>query len=487
MNKDNRKYRLIYEYEKQHSYFQDAYIYIPSFFQFLLDQPQIIAKLIINSNIEDVKNNLAFFFMNNFYENILSSSFIEDNLIYVITLVLMDEIKNIKTSNDFNFFLDNTAGGYFLEQLNFKMDVMNYYKSIMVNLVENLENMSSSKKINFNVQKIQEDFLKMKEIMEARFQKTGEKINIIDNQFFRRNFLNDYEKYFGKENVDNSSITTSKFNSYIPEITKEEIEQKISENKGNQGMKEYCDKLIQNLKSDKNIYSTEAFLSNVSKSTSYQEVLALYQIDFFKVMKIIDELFKRNIRVDFVDNKVLDRKVDGLHQGIILDIDEIKTYELDELLDMIKDKEGYRTIVMLDHLEDPHNFGAIIRTCEAAGIKSIIIPKDRSVSVTGTVMKTSAGALEHVNIAMVNNLVNVIDEFKENGFFVYAADMDGVNYKKVNYADKVLLVIGSEGNGVGRLVKKNCDEILAIPQYGKVNSLNASVAAAILIYGIVNR
>ena len=291
MNKDNRKYRLIYEYEKQHSYFQDAYIYIPSFFQFLLDQPQIIAKLITNSNIEDVKNNLAFFFMNNFYENILSSSFIEDNLIYVITLVLMDEIKNIKTSNDFNSFLDNTAGGYFLEQLNFKMDVMNYYKSIMVNLVENLENMSSSKKINFNVQKIQEDFLKMKEIMEARFQKTGEKINIIDNQFFRRNFLNDYEKYFGKENVDKSSITTSKFNSYIPEITKEEIEQKISENKGNQGMKEYCDKLIQNLKSDKNIYSTEAFLSNVSKSTSYQEVLALYQIDFFKVMKIIDELF----------------------------------------------------------------------------------------------------------------------------------------------------------------------------------------------------
>ena len=102
-------------------------------------------------------------------------------------------------------------------------------------------------------------------------------------------------------------------------------------------------------------------------------------------------------------------------------------------------------------------------------------------------MKTSAGALEHVNIAMVNNLVNTIDDFKNNGFFVYAADMDGTNYKNVSFSDKVLLVIGSEGNGVGRLVKKNCDEILAIPQYGKVNSLNASVAAAILIYGIVNK
>jgi 23S rRNA (guanosine2251-2'-O)-methyltransferase len=102
-------------------------------------------------------------------------------------------------------------------------------------------------------------------------------------------------------------------------------------------------------------------------------------------------------------------------------------------------------------------------------------------------MKTSAGALEHVNIAMVNNLVNVMDDFKDNGFFVYAADMDGQNYKDVDFANKVLLVIGSEGNGVGRLVKKNCDQILAIPMSGHVNSLNASVAAAILIYGIVNK
>ena len=181
-----------------------------------------------------------------------------------------------------------------------------------------------------------------------------------------------------------------------------------------------------------------------------------------------------------MDIRKMDAMVDGKHQGIIMDIDDYEYSSVDEMY-------GDNVVVMLDHLEDPHNFGAIIRTCEAAGIKSIIIPKDRSVSVNGTVMKTSAGALEHVNIAMVNNLVNVIDDFKENGFFVYAADMDGTNYKNVSYADKVLLVIGSEGNGVGRLVKKNCDEILAIPQFGKVNSLNASVAAAILIYGIVNK
>ena len=176
----------------------------------------------------------------------------------------------------------------------------------------------------------------------------------------------------------------------------------------------------------------------------------------------------------------MDGMVEGRHQGIIAVIDDYEYVDYKTML-------GDNVVVMLDHLEDPHNFGAIIRTCEAAGIKSIIIPKDRSVSVTSTVMKTSAGALEHVNIAMVNNLVNVMDDFKDNGFFVYAADMDGQNYKDVDFANKVLLVIGSEGNGVGRLVKKNCDQILAIPMSGHVNSLNASVAAAILIYGIVNK
>lgn len=206
----------------------------------------------------------------------------------------------------------------------------------------------------------------------------------------------------------------------------------------------------------------------------------IYLAKNFTDKEIIKFIQDNKISYSVMDPKKMDGMVEGRHQGIIVVIDE---YEYCDYRAMFNEN----VVVMLDHLEDPHNFGAIIRTCEAAGIKSIIIPKDRSVSVTGTVMKTSAGALEHVNIAMVNNLVNVIDDFKENGFFVYAADMDGTNYKNVSYADKVLLIIGSEGNGIGRLVKKNCDEILAIPQYGHVNSLNASVAAAILIYGIVNK
>ena len=211
-----------------------------------------------------------------------------------------------------------------------------------------------------------------------------------------------------------------------------------------------------------------------------KSIKKVYIANNFSDKDIINFIKENKISYEFMDIKKMDGMVQGHHQGIIITIDD---YDYVDYKTMYNDK----VVVMLDHLEDPHNFGAIIRTCEAAGIKSIIIPKDRSVSVTSTVMKTSSGALEHVDIAMVNNLVKVINDFKNNGYFVYAADMDGDNYKDVSYADKVLLVIGSEGNGVSRLVKENCDQILAIPQYGHVNSLNASVAAAILIYGIINK
>ena len=211
-----------------------------------------------------------------------------------------------------------------------------------------------------------------------------------------------------------------------------------------------------------------------------KSIKKVYIAKNFNDKEIIRFIQENKISYSVTDPKNMDGMVEGRHQGIIAVIDDYEYVDYKTML-------GDNVVVMLDHLEDPHNFGAIIRTCEAAGIKSIIIPKDRSVSVTSTVMKTSAGALEHVNIAMVNNLVNVMDDFKDNGFFVYAADMDGQNYKDVDFANKVLLVIGSEGNGVGRLVKKNCDQILAIPMSGHVNSLNASVAAAILIYGIVNK
>jgi 23S rRNA (guanosine2251-2'-O)-methyltransferase len=211
-----------------------------------------------------------------------------------------------------------------------------------------------------------------------------------------------------------------------------------------------------------------------------KSIKKVYIANNFNDKDIINFIRDNKISYSSMDIKKMDSMVDGRHQGIIIEVNE---FEYCNYKDMFNSK----VIVMLDHLEDPHNFGAIIRTCECAGIKDIIIPKDRSVSVNGTVMKTSAGALEHVNIAMVNNLVSTIKDLQNNGFFVYAADMDGKNYKDIDYADKVVLIIGNEGNGISRLVRDNSDVIVAIPQYGQINSLNASVAAAILIYGIVNK
>jgi len=193
----------------------------------------------------------------------------------------------------------------------------------------------------------------------------------------------------------------------------------------------------------------------------------------FKEKDIIDNL---NCPIVYVDKEKLDRMVDGIHQGIVLKVKEYDYYDISEL-----DSD---VIVILDHLEDPHNFGAIIRTCEAAGIKDIVIPRDRSVSVNSTVMKTSVGCLDRVRIASVTNIVQTIEYLKKNGYWVIGTDMDGTDYKTLDYNGKIVIVIGNEGNGMSRLVKESCDFIASIPMKGTVNSLNASVATAIILFEI---
>ena len=144
-------------------------------------------------------------------------------------------------------------------------------------------------------------------------------------------------------------------------------------------------------------------------------------------------------------------------------------------------------VLILDHIEDPHNLGAMIRTCEAAGVDGIILPKNRSVEVNATVMKTSAGALSNIKIASVTNLKSTIDKLKKNGFWIIGTDMiDSVDYRSIDYSGKVALVIGSEGFGMSRIVRESCDFVANIPMYGKVNSLNASVACGIMVYEIIN-
>lgn len=184
------------------------------------------------------------------------------------------------------------------------------------------------------------------------------------------------------------------------------------------------------------------------------------------------------ILFEVMDSFKLDRLVKGVHQGIIMEVNDFEYSSLEDLL--VFDK-----LIILDHLNDPHNFGAIIRTAEALGVKGIIIPKNRSVSINETVMKVSAGALSHVKVCMESNLVNVIEKLKKANYFIYGTDMDGKDYYDVDYAKKVVLVIGSEGEGMSDLVKKSCDEIVSIPMIGNANSLNASVAAAIVLSKIV--
>ncbi len=217
---------------------------------------------------------------------------------------------------------------------------------------------------------------------------------------------------------------------------------------------------------------------NVAKEVLDKNIKRVYLSKTFNDKEIIEKLKNKNIPIKYLDKNILNSMEKGNHQGIIIDIDDYEYYSLDEI-------EKEEVIIMLDHLEDPHNFGAIIRTVEAAGYKSIIIPKDRSVEVNPTVMKVSAGTIENVKIARVNNLVNTINELKRQGYWIIGTDMEGTDYKKIDYKGKIVIVIGNEGKGMSRLVKENCDFIASIPMNGKVNSLNASVAAALIIYEAV--
>lgn len=212
-----------------------------------------------------------------------------------------------------------------------------------------------------------------------------------------------------------------------------------------------------------------------------KSIKKLYLDRNFTDKHILEIINKLNIKPYFLTKTELDLMIDGNHQGIIMDVGEYRYYDID---DIIKDN-GF--IVMLDHLEDTHNFGAIIRTCEAAGVDGIIIPKDRSVSVNSTVMKTSSGAATNMKICMVTNLVQTINYLKDKGYYITSTDMDGENYTDISYTGSTCIVIGNEGKGVAHLVKKSSDYIASIPLLGRINSLNASVAAGILIYEVVRQ
>ena len=203
--------------------------------------------------------------------------------------------------------------------------------------------------------------------------------------------------------------------------------------------------------------------------------------DGFSDKEINSLIEKRKVPVQYKSKREIDRLAPGVHQGIILFIPDYKYKDISDVLD-----DEAKFFVILDHLEDPHNLGAIIRTCEAAKVDAIIMPKDRQAQVNSTVMKTSAGTLDNVNIVTVTNLVSTIDELKKNGFWIVGTALeDSVDYRSIDYSDKIALVIGNEGSGMSKLVKNACDFIAKIPMYGTTNSLNASVASGIMIYEVI--
>lgn len=197
---------------------------------------------------------------------------------------------------------------------------------------------------------------------------------------------------------------------------------------------------------------------------------------------------KNKLKIDFLPKKIMDTKsVTGHHQGYIAETVEFEYSSVEEILDASKKADKTPFVVLLDGIEDPHNLGAIIRTCECAGVDGIILPKMRACGVNETVVRTSAGAIANMKIARVTNLKEAIDILKDNGLWIYACELGGEEIYSQNLTGPIGLVIGSEGNGIKQSLRTYCDGIVTLPMNGSVNSLNASVSAGIAIYEILRQ
>lgn len=206
------------------------------------------------------------------------------------------------------------------------------------------------------------------------------------------------------------------------------------------------------------------------------------------VMTIRREASKRDVQIKYVTKERLDQLSEtGRHQGVIAQAAAYEYAAVEDMLQAARDRGEAPFLFLLDNIEDPHNLGAIIRTANLAGAHGVIIPKNRAVGLTATVARTSAGALNYTPVAKVTNLSKTIEELKKEGLWFVCADMDGTTMYSLDLKGPIGLVIGSEGEGVGRLVKEKCDMTAAIPMKGDIDSLNASVAAGVLAYEIVRQ
>ncbi|MBQ7227207.1 MAG: 23S rRNA (guanosine(2251)-2'-O)-methyltransferase RlmB [Clostridia bacterium] len=232
------------------------------------------------------------------------------------------------------------------------------------------------------------------------------------------------------------------------------------------------------------IYGRNAVEEAIKSGTTIDRLVVQKELKDAAANRIIKEAKDRGVKIFFRDKIALDRECDNgaRHQGFIAEITDFEYSELDDILAFADEKGEPPFIVILDGVEDPHNLGSVIRVAECAGVHGVVIPRHRSVSVNDTVVKVSSGATAHLKVAKVTNVNDAIVDLKKKGVWVYAADMDGDDLYKTNLKGSVAFVIGGEGKGVKRLTRELCDGVVSIPMFGKVNSLNASVAAGVVIY-----
>ncbi len=236
------------------------------------------------------------------------------------------------------------------------------------------------------------------------------------------------------------------------------------------------------------IAGRNAVLEAIRSGREIDRLLVSHGTEGGSVTAIIAKCRQKGILIKEVSPQKLDYLCGGaVHQGVAVMIAAHEYCEVADILERAKEKNEPAFIIICDEIEDPHNLGAIIRTAEACGVHGIIIPERRSASLNMTVAKSASGALEYMPVARVTNISNTIDMLKENGVWVYGADMGGNDRHSFDFSGATAIVIGNEGKGIGRLVAKKCDGIVSLPMYGKINSLNASVAAGVLMYEVADQ
>lgn len=234
------------------------------------------------------------------------------------------------------------------------------------------------------------------------------------------------------------------------------------------------------------VYGRVPVMELLKSETTIDKILISNSEGKGSILKIIAMAKEKGILIKNVSPEKLDKiSKKSNHQGVIAFIASYRYSELDDIFKLAKQKNQMPFVVILDEIEDPHNMGAIVRTAEAAGVHGIIIPKRRSVGLTPTVMKVSAGAASYIPIVRVPNLVNVIKNLKDNGFWIYCLESGGSSCFEFDYSGPVAVIVGSEGKGVSRIIKENSDFVVSLPMMGRINSLNASVAVGIFMYEIV--